>query len=121
MRQTIEVAEHDRPAIIVGQPIQLIPDDLAEVDCSIRRAVGCSLASHLGQGLLGLPALGGTTSRPHGDPASDTPEPTFERVRVADVWCTAGQHQEGRLENVLGFVRIIEYPATNPIHGRSVT
>jgi hypothetical protein len=76
--------------------------------------------SHLGPPLFVDPPLdrGGLATPAH--PESDPVEPTADGIGIADRAGLAPQHEECRLERVLGIVRVAEDLSADPEHHRSM-
>jgi hypothetical protein len=106
-----EAAEHYRLAVALGQPVDLLVEDRAQIVPRSRRRVPRA-------GQLGGPPFSFAASSAVGfdlkrDPARHAMEPTAERVVDPECPGLAGQEQEGGLKRILGVIGVSEDAAAN--------
>ena len=111
----VEVAEDDRQAEPIGEPLDLLVQDRAEV-------VGCPGLGgpQQARGLLDIAAASGGGPGLERGPVSDPVQPGPQRVPAADRPGLAEQQHEGGLERVIGGVRVLQHGLAGVQHQRPV-
>jgi hypothetical protein len=114
----IASAKHERLTIAIGQPVDLVVDDLlGVVDERGGRAPGCG---PLGGAALAIAAAGGVGPHLEGDPPRYAMEPAAQRILDPERCRLTRQQAKGRLERVIGVVGIAEDPPADPKDHRAM-
>ena len=120
MGQSLEVAEHDRHSVFLRQPIDFLVDRGHILGRCLQR-LGLLFRNQfqLAVGPL-LPNSPANETGPGSgrDPEGHSVQPAPERVSAANRTGPAGQHQEDRLEGVVGLVTITQNLPANPVNHR---
>jgi hypothetical protein len=117
VRHPLKVAKHERGAVLLGQPGQLLVEHRGDIVLVRRRRRQGGEESYLV--LLRLaPDL--ARSQVAGDAGGDSVQPVGEEVRVPDDPGLPGQDEEGRLKGVLGVLRRPQDAPANAQHERAV-
>ena len=111
-RNSFEVAQHDRGAVLIRQALQLLVDDAAQVRVVVPgfRRDGFGGGGH---GMLHHPPSGGAGLQ--GGAIRHPVEPVRELFRPVDLARAAREHQERGLKRVLRVLRVAGHA---PAHGK---
>ncbi len=116
--EALQVAEHYRNPILLREPFELLVEHQDQI---IAMSVVCGGHRTLGSSELmpAAPGLGhpGAIRDPIGRPV----QPTGQRVAVANRAGLADQDQEGRLEGIMGIVRLVQNQLTDAKHHGAVS
>jgi hypothetical protein len=107
----LQVAQHDRHPVLLGQPPQLPVEQRSQVepDVSLQRR-GLGHVSHLP--FPGAPA-GGNRPGLQGGAAGDAVQPVADQLAGHDRGRPAGEDEEGGLEGVLGVLLVGQHAAAD--------
>ena len=103
MGAALEVAEHHRRAVPLGQPLDLLVEEPLQLDVATRRV---SRVPAFGRVLFEATAGGRRSPGARRGPKGHLMQPGAERVAHPEPARLLHQDQEGRLERVLGVVRV---------------
>jgi hypothetical protein len=107
----LEVAEHDRPAEPVGEPVDLLVDRRGGI--VVTGAGGDRIPGTLGRAAFLVAATGGVRPELERDPPRHAMQPAADGALDPDRSGLARQQEEGGLEGVVGIVGVVEHAAAD--------
>ena len=107
----LEVAEHDRPPVAIGEPVDLLVDHRGRVVAP--RAGRDRLAGPLGRAAFLVAAPGGVRLDLERDPPGHAMQPAADGALDPDRPGLARQQEESGLEGVVGVVGVVEDAAAD--------